>query len=276
MKLVTVPAFVGLLLLLAFTGVDAYADEWELDWAPVYLWAVALSGTQTAPALVPPGAPPDTPLPIDIGFSDVVDMLDFGLTTHFEARKGRSGILFDFGYLGLVGQTQVPLPPGLGLPGPIVTDVDLVNSFTELAYLRRFGPRERTFELLAGVRYTLLEIDVHNPDLDLPPGVPPLPDLPDLREDWIDPIVGGIFSLRFAPKWLFQVRGDLGGFGVGSGSDLTWHAYGLVGYQWKPRVAFIAGYRILDYDYQDGAEITSYDAKEDGVFFGATLHFANQ
>lgn len=45
--------------------------------------------------------------------------------------------------------------------------------------------------------------------------------------------------------------GDIGGFGVGS--DFTWNVIGLI--QWQPwkYAGILAGYRVLDQDYEDGS-----------------------
>ncbi len=257
------PVFIGMAALVAaLTAAPANAESgWDIFWAPLYGWAVGLSGTQTAPALDSlSGAAPDTPMPVHISFNDVVETVDLGLTTHVEARNGLWGAFFDFTTLSLNVDTPIPS--------------HLANTTAEVALLRRFGSHDWSFELLAGLRYKLVEID------PLPLEIDGMSVDIAVDADWIDPIIGGMVTRRFGPRLMLQVKADVGGFGVGSGSDFTWTGHALVGYQLTEHWAFLAGYRILDLDYedldgnqQDLSAITSFDAKEDGVFFGAAVRF---
>jgi hypothetical protein len=59
------------------------------------------------------------------------------------------------------------------------------------------------------------------------------------------------------------LRGDIGGFGVGS--DFTYNAIGLVEYKpWK-HVSFLGGYRVLYQNYKDGSRIDEFK-------FDMTMH----
>jgi len=49
-------------------------------------------------------------------------------------------------------------------------------------------------------------------------------------------------------KWWFGFRGDIGGFGVGS--EFSWQAYADIGFRISHVVSVLAGYRVLDMDYQ--------------------------
>jgi hypothetical protein len=88
-------------------------------------------------------------------------------------------------------------------------------------------------------------------------------------ENWIDPIIGyrtrydfesGIFLTHFA---------QVGGFGVGS--DLTWDAFGGIGYQFNESVSAIAGYRHLEVDYEHAGFV--FDVEMSGPVIGMTIHF---
>ena len=46
---------------------------------------------------------------------------------------------------------------------------------------------------------------------------------------WYDPILIARLSADIRDKWLFQFRGDLGGFGLGS--DFTWQLQAYAGYR---------------------------------------------
>ena len=53
-------------------------------------------------------------------------------------------------------------------------------------------------------------------------------------------------------KWLVQHRGDIAGFGVGSG--LTWQIQAYGGYTFSDLFQVTAGYRALGIDYGTGAD----------------------
>ena len=72
----------------------------------------------------------------------------------------------------------------------------------------------------------------------------------DAGKSWIDPLVGIHVFAPLSDRWWFGLHGDVGGFGVGS--ELTWQAYGDIGFQASDLVSIVLGYRALDMDYEDG------------------------
>lgn len=69
---------------------------------------------------------------------------------------------------------------------------------------------------------------------------------------WFDPILITRLTADINEKWLFQFRGDLGGFGVGS--DFTWQLQAYAGYRFSKLFQVTAGYRILSIDYDKGTD----------------------
>ncbi len=67
---------------------------------------------------------------------------------------------------------------------------------------------------------------------------------------WFDPIFIARLTADIKHKWLFQFRGDVGGFGVGS--DLTWQLQTYAGFQFTKLFRLTAGYRYLSMDYDKG------------------------
>ena len=101
-----------------------------------------------------------------------------------------------------------------------------------------------TFDLLAGGRYTHLDIELDFKRIGTR----------DESKDWVDPFVGAVTEIGLTDKLSFRVRGDVGGFGVGS--DVTVHSVGLLGYKVRPfglDGTLAAGYRALYQDYTDGS-----------------------
>jgi hypothetical protein len=94
-----------------------------------------------------------------------------------------------------------------------------------------------------------------------------------LDEDWIDPVVGAHYTIPFADTWSFTMRGDIGGFGVGS--DFAWQAVGNVRWQASERLGVIAAYRYFDMDYENGsgADFFKYDMVASGPGIGVVFTF---
>ena len=208
----------------AFAAGDKGDDAWRFSLAPFYLWAVTIDGDVGI-------GPVDTEIKID--FDKVFDNLEGLFTAHLEAENGRWGAIFDIDYLNL-GSTA-------GLPAGGEIKADVKGGIAEIDGFYRIKRDVHFFDILAGFRYTALDVDV-----DIRPGPSA-----GVDQNWWDPLVGGRWTWNFGKQWQFAARGDIGGFGVGS--DFTWNASGLFIWQpWK-HVSLAAGYRALDQDYEDGS-----------------------
>ena len=90
---------------------------------------------------------------------------------------------------------------------------------------------------------------------------------------WVDPVVGVTAKFPLAERWSLGLRGDVGGFGVGS--DRAWQA--MVSVHWKAsdKVEVVGGWRYLDVDYEDGrdANLFRYDVATSGPGLGVTFRF---
>jgi len=220
---------VGILVL---SGSAALAEEkardknWDFSLAPLYIWMVDMEGDIGI-------GPVDTG--VSVPFSDIFDNLETIFTVHFEGvHRSNWGFLLDLSYLDISSSQAV---------GPLDFKVDLTSVLFEAGGYYRFSREKNIFDVLAGIRYTKLEPTV----TVTPPGGTPI----DRTEDWTDPIVGLRYMYMFNEKWMLALRGDIGGFGVGS--DFTWNAIGFI--QWQPwkYAGILAGYRALDQDYEDGS-----------------------
>jgi len=220
---------VGLLVL---SGSAALAEEkakdknWDFSLAPLYIWMVNMDG-DLGIGRIDTGA--------SIPFEDIFDNLESIFTLHFEGvHRSNWGFLLDVSYLDVSASKTA---------GPLALSIDFTSTLAEAGgyYRVKNGPHDVDF--LAGVRYTKLEPDI----IFTTPPLPPF----SRTEDWIDPMIGLRYFYHFNDKWLLALRGDIGGFGVGS--DFTWNALGVI--QWQPwkYAAILAGYRVLDQDYDDGS-----------------------
>ena len=241
-------AFLACFSLSAFAGEQAEEGNWDFNLAPLYLWMVDMEGDLGI-------GPVDTG--VNVPFSDIFDNLETVFTVHFEAtHRSNWGLFFDYSYLD-VGASG-PGPLGLG-----TINIDMASTIVEVGGLYRIENGPHNFDMLGGVRYTKLE-----PDLTITPPAPAPGQKFGLSEDWYDPIVGVRYFYDFGNKWMFSARGDIGGFGVGC--DFTWNVAALVHFQpWK-NAGFVAGYRALDQDYEDGSGSSrfAYDMRLAGPIFG--------
>jgi hypothetical protein len=101
------------------------------------------------------------------------------------------------------------------------------------------------FEPLAGVRYNNLSGEIRGP------GILPTPRTPTGTQDWWDPIVDANLALPLGKAFSLNVRGDFGGFGVGS--NLTWQAFPYVSWQFTKWGSLQLGYRWLYMEYGTGS-----------------------
>ena len=109
-------------------------------------------------------------------------------------------------------------------------------------------------------------------DVELDISTPGPSTVVDKRQDWVDPIVGGRVFLDLTDNLSLVLRGDIGGFGVGS--DFTWNVAGLLLYDFDlfgKDASVVAGYRVLDQDFEDGsgANKFAYDVTTHGPILGA-------
>jgi len=235
---------------ISFASQEANEGDWQFNLAPFYLWAINIEGDLSAGTDKIPGGSPLTK-PVDVPFEDVFGNLEGVFIVHFEAmHKSNWGLLVDVDYLEL--GSEFTNSQGIGLK------VDLEVTLAEVAGLYRVKRDAHTFDALFGLRGYKLD-----------PGVALLngPNVVDKSQDWLDPFVGGRWIWNFAQDWSVVARGDIGGFGLGS--DLAWQAVGLV--EWQPfqNVSFLAGYRALDIDYEDGSGSDYF--KLDGTIHGPLL-----
>jgi hypothetical protein len=236
-----------IVLALLFICPLAYAEEssdtkaWDFQLVPFYLWAVNMEGDVTVKG---------TTTPLKLDFGEIFDSVEAVFTAHFEGWwRQKWGFLFDISYIGISD-------------GQAILDVDFETVMTEFVGFYRFAKGPHALEPLAGIRYMSLdtEVDILGVPFSIKEG-----------EDWVDPIIGARYKYSITEKWSTLVRGDIGGFGVGS--DFTWNLAGLILFQpWK-HVGFVGGYRALDVDYETGSGLSKfkYDVLMHGPIFGLNI-----
>jgi hypothetical protein len=164
-----------------------------------------------------------------VDFSDAFDNLETAFTVHFEASKGRWGLLADASYLNLAGSQDIDTPGQ-------TADVEVENLILEGAGGYEFAD---TWWVIAGVRYFKLDSDIGF-QLQIAPDI-------EVDESWTDFFAGVIWRPQLGKRWKFSGRFDIGA----GGSDLVWNASAVIDYRLGKWAAVFAGYRHLDYDYEN-------------------------
>ena len=243
------------------------SEEWEVQFTP-YFWVADLEGDVTLRGRTGP---------VDVGFSDIWDNLDFGLMGRVEAWQGKWGLFVDGLYMDLGAEFSTP-------QGLVSADIDFKMTMLEFGIGHRLWEtqvgeetnQKLLFDLLGGGRYMNLkgEVDVitNGPlsGLGLAIG-----STFGRREEWVDPIVGGRLRWDIDEKLAAAVRFDFGGFDIGEGSNLTWNLLAGIDYKLKENMSLKAGYRILDLDYDSGSGINEFglDVQFRGPILGLTYSF---
>ncbi len=233
-------------------------DRWEVSLTP-FMWMSSIEGTVGKGGLQ---------APVDEDFSDIFDDIEGSVALHLAATKGDWIVLGEFAYYDL--SASDPLGP-LGL---VTLDYDEHKVDVELAlayrvlddYLWGSGDSGRAGRGQLGVqgggRYTNLDQDFKFKSA-----------LGSIKtsesESWVDPVVGLRGTLGLTKALELDLRGDVGGFGVGS--DLTWTAQGALAWWVARRATLRVGYRHRSIDYESGGFV--YDVDLFGPFFAFTFTF---
>ena len=197
------------------------SDEWQFSISPLYLWAVDIDGTMTVRDRF------DQDFGVD--FADAFDNLETAFTVHFEASKGRWGLMADAMYLNLAGSQDISTPGG-------TADIEVENLLLEGAAGYSFA---ESWYVIAGVRYLKFDSDIGF-QLDIAPEIA-------VSESWTDLFAGLLWRPKLGERWTFAGRFDIGA----GGSDLVWNASAILDFQIGKWAAILAGYRHLDYDYKN-------------------------
>jgi hypothetical protein len=234
------------------TSVFAQSDKWQVDVAPLYLWAAEQSGKISV-------ADHDVPLFMDFG--DVADKLAGAFALHVEARKNRWGALADINFIRLSTDATFTTPI---IARQIAGTAQLDMTIFEAGATYLVNP-ERHLSVLGGLRtYTLSpEIEFESDASQLAPV--------DTSETAAGVFGGLAFRPRLSEKLTLLTRGDLG-----AGAAFTWSATLGFEYRFKPWGGAMFGYRALGIDTGDADEAATdveYDMTHYGPFFSLTLHW---
>ncbi|WP_245435511.1 Rz1 family lipoprotein [Microvirga calopogonii] len=253
--------------------------SWTYRFTP-YGWLTALNGTQTIRG---------RSVKVDASFADIVEASDtlVALMGDFEARNGPVALFTDvvWSKIGADGNNirSRTLAPGVtgSLAASLGLDIEMAIVEVGAAYeVYRSGPL--AFDLLGGARYwhqsgdlsLALAAGVSTADLEVAGG---RAFARSGSVDWVDPMLGARIRYTVAPGHELLLRGDIGGFGLGS--DFSWQAIGAYGFELGTYqgITFsgVIGYRALYVDYAqgEGRQRYQFDMLQHGPVLGISARF---
>jgi hypothetical protein len=192
-------------------------------------------------------------LQVDVHASpgDIFSHLQFGAMLLMEANNGTWGVAADGIYMNL---TQS------GTADRISAEAGMKQGALELTGFRRVTGWA---EVLVGGRLNLLSAELQTLGLQARSK--------SADQTWFDPFIGARLQVPNVGKWMLTLRGDVGGFGVGS--DLAWQVYPKVGYRFSKLFELNAAYRFISMDYNKGDPAFLYDMRIFGPEIGLAFHF---
>ena len=218
-------------------------SKWEFDLTP-YIWFAGISADITFL---------DQTVPVEAKFKDVLENLKFGVLLHAEAKKGRWFIMSDIVYMKLKKDGHIELLAA-------DTELEMKQLITELAGgYNLINSQDWLFiDGFAGWRYFGItnKLDIAGQNVL------------DKTINVNDPFIG----LRFrtvSEKWLNSVRFDVGGFGIGS--EVSWKANLLIGYQFSELFSLYLGAQGYGIDYEK--DNFGLDLVTGGIITGFNFHF---
>jgi len=195
------------------------SDGWQVAIAP-YLWAAGMDGTV---------AIADQQEDIDVPFSEIIEDLKFAFMGHFDMRNARWVLSSDLVFVDLEQEDEIA-------NGTVTAGMEL--TLLEVAGGYRVSP---AVSLLAGARWVDMGANLRYDGEIVGEDV-------SADKSWIDPLIGVHVFAPLSDRWWIGLRGDVGGFGVGS--ELTWQTYANIGWKASDLISIVLGYHALDMDYE--------------------------
>lgn len=195
---------------------------------------------------------------VDLNPSDVFSHFKIGAMLYFEVTHDQWAFTSDLAYMHLKEDVK---------PGALINSGEVnVKQFSwEVAGLRRLLP---WFEAGIGGRLNNLNNKLELQTKNVIGGGTTASDK-QLTKTWFDPIIVTRVKGSSGKKFIYQFRGDLGGFGIGS--DFAWQLQAYGGWQFTKGFQLTAGYRIISVDYEKGTGENYF--KYDMDTFGPVVKF---
>lgn len=175
---------------------------------------------------------------VDVDPGQIFDNLQFGAMLYLEASNEKWNLNSDLLYMDI----------GQAVKGSTLIssgDVTAKQLGWELAGLYKVRPwlEVGVGTLLNSVK---LELDINRNNI----GGGTTNIKKEMTQTWIDPMLIAVFKSAPGTKFIYKVRGEIGGFGIGS--EFAWQLQAYAGYRFSELFQIQGGYRIISLDYNTG------------------------
>ena len=237
------------------------SNKWFFEITP-YFWASSVNNNK----IIGPVS-----LNQDTRFKEVFANMVYAIPLHFEFGKNRWGVITDVLYVkDELGQSaQYTFFPKLPEKSTIDFSSDYTISKLQIeafgAYNFRKHSKEQVnckLDVLLGARFTqqknLLELKQESilDTLDFFPF--------SHTEQYVDPLIGASYTLKFHEKWKFYLMGNLGGFSVGS--KFTSELLSTLSFEAVKFLNINLGYRWIYTNYDNGKSGMEYYSNKSNEF----------
>lgn len=228
---------------------DPQYDEWEFTIAP-YLFMASINGDAAVAV--------DGRNEVDLNFGDILKRLQSAFMMRGEVYKGNWGIMADYIYLKIGDDIDVTENG--------VDALEFRQSIFEGFISRRIDQNWGWVDVYGGIRSWDFGLDLDVADSDITRVT--------FKQNWVDPVIGGRAVLTFSDRVSGVVRGDIGGFGLGS--DFSFTVQAGAAYHFTDWLAATLHYKYLYVDYNNdkaAPDLFIYDAGTHGPLLGLVFQF---
>jgi opacity protein-like surface antigen len=253
-KLIDSRAAIVVLALAGCAGVQA--GEWTNAVTP-YIWASGMTGK------VAVGTPQGSlESDVDLNFGDIVSNLDMGAMVSYEGGRDRWVLLGDLIYMKL-GASDTSTVSDVSVRAS--TNIEQTMGEADVGY-----KITENIALFAGARYTDIDGSIHVTRTGPGAGSDRAA---NLSESWVDPVIGLLGRWPLTEHLSWDLRGDVGGFSVGS--EFAWQVMGTLRWKVRENIDVLASYRYMQVDFEqdDATGLQEYNMVNSGFGIGVTFRF---
>ena len=181
------------------------------------------------------------PVSVNVSPSEIFSNLHMGAMLYLEANKGKWNINTDLLYMNL----------SQGVDSNKVIENGEVSAKQigwETAGLYSVVPN---LQVGVGILVNTIESDVNVNRREILGATKNVQ--ASLSQTWVDAMIIASFVNKPGTKFIYKLRGEVGGFGISGDSNFAWQVQGYAGYRFSELFQLSAGYRVISLDYATGS-----------------------
>ncbi|WP_119010378.1 hypothetical protein [Vibrio superstes] len=192
---------------------------------------------------------------VDVNPEFIINNIDMGAMLHWETLyKNTWGFYVDYSYMKLSGDG----------PSNANNEIKVRQGVLEAKVFKRYSYNFGSIDYMAGIRWWDNDIDwsIRGPDgnLDLNPNV---------KEDWVDYLIGARLTTPLSENWDFYLNGDIG---LSGDTSFTSSIQTGVRFHINDWSDLNLAYKSTWVDYDNG-DTFAYNTASQGFLIGWAAHF---